>query len=176
MAYARTGYHGSGSAGEAWTGSDKDLVGIPSWNGDPSGWKYYRRQVAIWLEGINLHSPWSWASRMVRVLKGPAKMLADSIPLEALRPHRWGDWDPEAGLEDVDEHGQPIGLGVLGDWRAVNLMAGIDHLLDVLQTIGTTEHLQRGNVQKYFYKSLHRRQGEDMQSWCVRFGDARRQL
>ena len=49
--------------------------------------------MALWIEGINLDVSWSWAARMARCLTGPAKTLAESIPMEELRAKPW-TWMP----------------------------------------------------------------------------------
>ena len=148
------------SDGSTWTGSDdKDLAGIPAWNGSAATWRKYRREVATWLEGVQLEVPWSWAARMVRRLSGPARMLADNIDLTELRPIRYGDWNEE-----------------LDDWANPDPMRGINRLLSALEAIGQTAPMRKGQVMNHFYKHLARRAGEDMQTWVVRFGDARKQL
>ncbi len=75
--------------GTAWFGGagtiSRDLEGIPSWDGTAARWRRYKKDVALWIEGINLDVSWSWAARMVRCLTGPAKTLGESIPMEELR-------------------------------------------------------------------------------------------
>eukprot|EP00959_Pyramimonas_sp_CCMP1952_P111732 2336990-Pyramimonas_sp.AAC.1 len=48
--------------------------------------------------------------------------------------------------------------------------------MEVLATMGVDEPTRRGQVMNYFYKQLHRRAGEDLNSWMIRFGEARSQL
>ena len=79
-----SGQHTSGS----WTTS-RDLGGIPHWDGSHHKWRRYKKDVALWLEGINLEVNFSWAARMVRCLSGPAKTLGESIPIEELRAGQW---------------------------------------------------------------------------------------
>ena len=95
---------------------------------------------------------------MVRVLTGPAKTLGESIPVEELRAGGW-DWDEEQD-----------------DWLEPDLLRGINKLLETLATIGTDAPVRKGQVMTYFYKILHRRRGEEINAWVVRFGDARAQL
>ena len=67
----------------AWT--SRDLEGVPTWGGSASRWRRYKKDVALCIEGINLDVSWSWAARMARCLTGPAKTLAEWIPMEELR-------------------------------------------------------------------------------------------
>ena len=55
-------------------------------------------------------------------------------------------------------------------------MAGINKLMGVLSAMGVDEPTRRGQVLNYFYKQLHRRAGEDLNAWMIRFGEARSQL
>ena len=55
-------------------------------------------------------------------------------------------------------------------------MAGINKLMEVLATMGVDEPTRRGQVMTYFYKQLHRRPGEDLNAWMIRFGEVRSQL
>ena len=157
------GFYQRGNNNHGWWGgtgayTPKDLEGIPSWDGNPAKWRRYKKDVALWLEGVSLDVPWSWGSRMVRVLTGPAKTLGESIPVEELRAGAW-TWNEDAG-----------------DWAEPDLLQGITRLLDTLATIGTEAPIRKGQVMTYFYKVLHRRRGEDMNAWVVRFGDAKAQL
>ena len=55
-------------------------------------------------------------------------------------------------------------------------MAGINKLMEVLATMGVDEPTRRGQGMTYSYKQLHRRPGEDLNAWMIRFGEARSQL
>ena len=134
--------------------------------------------MALWIEGINLDVSWSWAARMVRCLTGPAKTLAESIPMEELRAKSW-TWvpaeTPEGDVNDAaeDQEGE---AEERGHWPEGDAMAGINKLMEVLATMGVDEPTRRGQVMTYFYKQLHRRAGEDLNAWMIRFGEARSQL
>ena len=104
-------------------------------------WRRYKKDVALWLKGVSLDVPWSWGSRMVRVLTGPAKTLGESIPVEELRAGTW-TWNEE-----------------VGDWVEPDLLQGLTRLLDTLATIDTEAPIRKGQVMTYFYKVLRRRRG-----------------
>ena len=100
------GRHSSGSWTTAPQWTSRDLEGIPTWDGSAPRWRRYKKDVALWIEGINLDVSWSWAARMVRCLTGPAKTLAESIPMEELRAKPW-TWvpaeTPEGDVNGVTE-------------------------------------------------------------------------
>lgn len=64
---------------------------MPSWDGNPSKWSRYKKDLAIWLEGANVDVQFSWGARSARNLSGHAKLNAELIPLEELRQgeRRW---------------------------------------------------------------------------------------
>ena len=152
---------GQGFAGGGGGYLSKDLEGIPSWGGTATRWRRYKKDVALWIEGINLDVSWSWAARMVRCLSGPAKTLAESIPMVELRATGW-TWVSDAVEGDEIELGDDDdGPEERGHWEEPDLMAGINRLMEVLATMGVDEPTRRGQVMTYFYKQLHRRTGED---------------
>ena len=55
-------------------------------------------------------------------------------------------------------------------------MSGINRLIEVLATIGKDAPTRRGAAMKYFYNVLHRRAGEDICAWVVRFSEAKGQM
>ena len=173
--------HGGGSdwwrRGSTAGSNHRDQDGIPIWDGSASRWRRYKKDVALWIEGVNLDVNWSWAARMVRNLTGPAKTLGESIPMVELRGRPW-TWVRDGPAEDedgeADEHGDEE--EERGHWESPDHMAGINKLMDVLSTMGVDEPTRRGQVMNYFYKQLHRRAGEDLNAWMIRFGEARSQL
>ena len=62
---------------------------IPTWDGNPTTWRNFKRTVDVWLEGENLDVPYSLAARMLQKLTGTAKTRTQLIPLEELRPIRF---------------------------------------------------------------------------------------
>ena len=70
---------------------NRDQEGIPTWDGSASRWRRYKKDVALWVEGVNLDVNWSWAARMVRNRTRPDKTLGESIPMVELRskPRTW---------------------------------------------------------------------------------------
>lgn len=59
--YGKSGRGGGGP-------SHSDVTGMPSWDGNPSKGRKGKHDSAIWLEGVNLHVPFSWGARFARKL------------------------------------------------------------------------------------------------------------
>ena len=69
---------------------------IPSWNGDPTTWRSYKKRVELWVEGENLEVGYSLAARLAQRLTGSARVVADQIPTVELRPFRGVEANPQA--------------------------------------------------------------------------------
>ena len=64
---------------------------IPCWDGDPTKWRRYKRDVEIWLEGDNLEVGYSVAARMVQRFSGTARLRAQLLDVKDLRPQKPSD-------------------------------------------------------------------------------------
>ena len=136
---------------------------IPTWDGNPQTWWKHKQDVELWLEGEDLEVKYSIAARMVQRLTGTARIRANLLEVEALRPQR-----PVAAIPAVTE-GSTIINGevpaVQANWRR-----GIDYLLlDLEKMPGIPKVVRTGNQRSWFYKTLSRRPGESMANWLTRF-------
>ena len=52
---------------------------IPTWDGDASKWRKYKKDVEIWMEGENLEVNYSVAARMVQRRSGTARIRASLL-------------------------------------------------------------------------------------------------
>ena len=99
-----------------------DFNRIPTWDGNPTTWWKYKQEIELWKEAENLKAEYSLAARMVQKLSGTARLRANLIPLDKLRPQR-----PVAEVKEVtDDQGNvttPAVPAVEADWTK-----GIDFL------------------------------------------------
>ena len=136
---------------------------IPTWDGNPTTWWKYKQDVELWLEGEDLEVKYSIAARMVQRLTGTARIRANLLAVEALRPQR-----PVAAIPAVmsgDAVQTPEVPAVPANWRR-----GIDYLLNDLEKMpGIPQVVRTGNQRSWFYETLNRRVGESMANWLTRF-------
>ena len=127
---------------------------IPTWDGNPTSWWRYKQDEV----------KYSLAARMVQRLTGTARIRANLLAVDRLRPQR--QIAAAAAVVNADgETESPAVIAVEADWRR-----GIDYLLSDLEKMpGIPKVVRTGNQRSWFYKSLSRRPGETMANWLTRF-------
>ena len=69
---------------------------VPSWDGNPTGYKVYKDAVRIWLPSEKLDVDFSLAARLVQNLTGSSRTLGNSMTDVELsadpKPDENGDW------------------------------------------------------------------------------------
>ena len=141
-----------------------DFSRIPTWDGNPATWWKYKAEVELWKEAENLKAEYSLAARMVQKLTGTARIRANLIDLEKLRPQR-----PVAAAPAVtDSNGAEITPAVIA--VEANWTKGIDFLMEELEKmIGVTPVVKKAQQRSWFYNVLKRKNGEAMNTWLTRF-------
>ena len=136
---------------------------VPSWDGNPHGWRRYRDEVRIWLlsertTGID----YSLAARLVQRLSGAARRAAMTLSdLELM---------PDAGADaKTDADGAVVVPAVPADPRA-----GVRRVLTRLEDSLTPEiTVRRGASMMDFFgtRKIHRRAGERISEYSIRFDE-----
>ena len=145
-------------------GGNAEFSRIPTWDGNPATWWKYKAEVDLWKEAENLKAEYSLAARMVQKLTGTARIRANLIKLENLRPQR-----PVARIPEVlDADGSVLTPAV--DAVEANWTKGIDYLMSDLEKMcGITVVVKKAQQRSWFYNVLKRKNGEAMNTWLTRF-------
>ncbi len=135
---------------------------VPTWDGNPIGYKAYKDSVRIWLLGEKLDVEYSLAARLVQNLSGSARTLGNSMLDEELMP----DPVPTGDGEEPPEH------------KKRRLLAGIDRLLKKLEQLRPEGPVRKGMTMFEFFRSTKwwRRPQERIHEYMARFDMGVKQL
>ena len=114
---------------------------IPGWDGNPTTWWRYKQDVELWLEGEDLEVKYSIAARMVQKLTGTARIRANLLPVDNLRPQRPSPAVPPVWQDE--ELVAPAIDAVPANWRR-----GIDYLLADLERMPGIPQVVRKGTQR----------------------------
>ena len=135
-------------------GGNAEFSRIPSWDGNPATWWKYKAEVDLWKEAENLKAEYSLAARMVQKLTGTARIRANLIKLENLRPQR-----PVARIPEVlDADGSVLTPAV--DAVEANWTKGIEYLMSNREKMcGIAVVVKKAQQRSWFYNQRAEEEG-----------------
>ena len=142
---------------------------VPTWSGDPSEWRSFKREMEWWLASLDPESckkynvAARWALRQSGVVRARCEEF-DPADLKGTTEVRRAD--PDTGAEVVAEEADPF--------------SGIRKLLSALEaSMGRTEMDRKAELRKQFYQTIRRSAGERISTFCTRYrtliGEMRRE-
>ena len=142
---------------------------VPTWSGDPSEWRSFKREMEWWLASLDPESckkynvAARWAPRQSGVVRARCEEF-DPADLKGTTEVRRAD--PDTGAEVVAEEADPF--------------SGIRKLLSALEaSMGRTEMDRKAELRKQFYQTIRRSAGERISTFCTRYrtliGEMRRE-
>ena len=142
---------------------------VPTWSGDPSEWRNFKREMSWWMASLDPESSkkFNIAARWALRQSGVVRARCEEFEPKDLvgTPEILGQ-DPDTGDDVVLQEADPF--------------AGLKKLLAALEdSMGKTELDRKGELRKQFYQSIRRSPGERIASFCTRYrtltGEMRRE-
>ena len=132
---------------------------VPTWNGNPSEWRGFKREMNWWLASLDAQSCTKfnvaarWGLRQFGVVRARIEEY-DPEELEGVAEERV--IDPDSNEEIVVTEADPF--------------AGIRKLMKALEeSMGKTQLDRRGELRIQFYQEIKRNAGERISTFCTRF-------
>ena len=132
---------------------------VPTWDGSPATWRAFRREMAWWVESLDLEQSlkFNLAARWLLRQSGVVRQRGEEFDPKELEAKKLiKRLDPDTNTEVVVQEADPL--------------YGLNKLLAALEGInGKSELDKKGELREQFYNSLKRRPGERISEFCTRF-------
>ncbi|CAK9052098.1 unnamed protein product [Durusdinium trenchii] len=135
---------------------------VPTWDGNPQGWRAFMREMQWWMSALDLEGTkkYNLAARWLLRQSGIVRQRGEEFsPADLEYQREITATDPVTGEVVVITPEDPL--------------AGLHKLLRALEGInGKTVLDKRGDLRNAFYLELRRRPGERLAEFCTRFRSA----
>ena len=135
---------------------------VPTWDGDPKGWRAFLKEMHWWMSALDLEGTkrYNLAARWLLRQGGIVRQRGEEFSPEELEYQKAVTaLDPQTEEEVVITPEDPL--------------AGLKKLLKALESInGKTLLDKRGDLRNAFYLELRRKPGERISEFCTRFRSA----
>ena len=135
---------------------------VPTWDGDPEGWRAFLKEMHWWMSALDLEGTkrYNLAARWLLRQGGIVRQRGEEFSPEELEYQKAVTaLDPQTEEEVVITPEDPL--------------AGLKKLLKALESInGKTLLDKRGDLRNAFYLELRRKPGERISEFCTRFRSA----
>ena len=132
---------------------------VPTWSGDPSEWRAFKREMSWWIASLDPISSGKynvaarWALRQSGVVRARCE---EYDPADLAGTPAVEGTDPESGEKVVLQAADPF--------------SGLQKLLRSLEdSMGKTALDRKGELRKQFYQSIRRSPGERIATFCTRY-------